>query len=84
MPSGADAITLGRLVILKRSVAGDEVLIRHELVHVRQWRQLGVIGFLARYLGAYARLRLQGHRHRAAYLRIPLEVEAFRESGQDL
>lgn len=76
MPPGAAAITLGRLVSVRRRFAGDERLLRHELVHVRQWRDLGTIRFLVRYLGAYLRWRLRGYGHWAAYRRIPLEVEA--------
>lgn len=76
VPPGSAAITLGRLISVRARAAGDEALLRHELVHVAQWRRLGVVGFLARYLGGYARARLAGHRHRAAYRRIPLEVEA--------
>jgi hypothetical protein len=76
VPPGAAAITLGRLVVVRRRAAGDAHLMRHELVHVGQWRRLGVVRFLARYLGSYLRWRLRGHGHRAAYLRIPLEVEA--------
>ena len=51
-------------------------LLRHELVHVEQWKRLGVAGFLIRYVGSYLRGRLRGYGHRAAYLRIPLEAEA--------
>lgn len=76
VPPGADAITLGSLVIIRRSAAGSEELLRHEGVHVAQWRAYGVVGFLRRYLGDYVRLRLRGYGHRAAYLRIPFEVEA--------
>jgi hypothetical protein len=76
VPPGADAITLGSLIIVRRGSAGDEHLLRHEREHVRQWRELGVAGFLARYLGAYVRWRGRGYGHRGAYLRIPLEVEA--------
>lgn len=76
MPPGAAAITLGRVVSVRRRFSGDERLLRHELVHVRQWRELGAIRFLARYLGAYLRWRLRGYCHWAAYRRIPLEVEA--------
>ena len=80
VPPGASAITLGRLIIVRRSAAGNERLLRHELVHVRQWRQLGVVGFLRQYLGAYLRERWRGHGHWDAYRRIPLEVEADREA----
>jgi hypothetical protein len=76
VPPGAAAITLGRLIIVRARAADDPRLLRHELVHVEQWRRLGVVRFLARYLGSYVRWRLRGHGHRAAYLRIPQEVEA--------
>ncbi|CAN5650052.1 hypothetical protein BH20ACT1_BH20ACT1_00490 [soil metagenome] len=76
VPPGAAAITVGPLISLRRRVAGDRQLLRHELVHVGQWRQLGVPGFLIRYLGAYLCWRLRAHPHWDAYRRIPLEIEA--------
>jgi len=76
VPKGADAITLGSVVIVRRGHEDSVHLLRHEQVHVRQWRRYGFVGFSARYLGSYAlwRLRLKGHK--GAYYRIPLEVEA--------
>lgn len=76
MPPGADAITLGPVVSVRRRAASSVRLLRHEAVHVRQWRELGVVGFLLSYVGAYLRWRLRGYGHWAAYRRIPLEVEA--------
>jgi len=76
VPPGADAITVGSVVSVRKAASADEHLLRHELVHVRQWRTLGLIGFLRRYLGSYCRWRLRGYGHWAAYRRIPLEVEA--------
>ena len=76
VPPGASAITIGSVVAVRREAAQDERLLRHELVHVRQWRELGYVGFLRRYLGAYLRWRLAGYGHWGAYRRIPLEVEA--------
>ena len=76
VPPGADAITLGSLIIVRRDAAGDPHLMRHEEVHVVQWREFGIAGFLRRYLGAYFRARLRGYSHQAAYRRIPLEIEA--------
>jgi hypothetical protein len=73
---GAAATTLGRFVLVRPEAVGSARLLRHELVHVRQWRRLGVAGFLRRYLGAYARWRLRRYPHWAAYRRIPLEIEA--------
>lgn len=80
MPPGASAITIASLVSVRRRSAGlqgqNERLLRHELEHVRQWRRHGVAGFLVRYLGAYAWWRVRGFPHKAAYRRIPLEIEA--------
>lgn len=76
VPRGADAITIGRVISVRRRAAGSARLLRHELVHVRQWRRFGVLGFLRRYLGAYLRWRARGYPHWGAYRRIPLEVEA--------
>jgi hypothetical protein len=80
---GASGITLGPLVIT-RSLRPSDHLLRHEAVHVRQWRELGVVGFLARYLAAYAKGRLLGHPHWAAYRRIHLEIEAEWEARRSL
>jgi len=76
VPPGADAWTLGSLIIVRRASAGSARLLAHERVHVEQWRRLGVAGFLRRYLAAYMRWRLAGYPHIGAYRRIPLEVEA--------
>jgi hypothetical protein len=73
---GASATTLGPVILVRESAAGNARLMRHERVHVRQWRELGYIGFLRQYLGAYFRWRLRGYPHWGAYRRIPLEVEA--------
>lgn len=76
VPPGADAITIGSVVSIRRKAADDARLLRHEIEHVRQWRALGAPRFLRRYLGAYFRWRVRGYGHWAAYRRIPLEVEA--------
>jgi hypothetical protein len=73
---GASATTLGPLILMRERAVGDVRLLRHELEHVRQWREQGVAGFLRRYLSAYARGRLAGLPHWAAYRRIPQEIEA--------
>lgn len=69
-------MTLGRTVIVRRGALSDRLL-RHELVHVRQFAERGWIRFLASYLGHYVRLRVKGYPHRAAYRRIPHEIEAY-------
>ncbi|MDQ1487783.1 MAG: hypothetical protein QOD57_2016 [Actinomycetota bacterium] len=79
---GVAAMTLGPVILLRRGHAGDDTLLAHELVHVRQWRELGAARFLWRYLGAYARGRATGLGHRRAYEAIPLEVEARALAGR--
>jgi hypothetical protein len=76
VPPGAAAITIGPVVSVRARWADDDELARHEAVHVGQWRRLGVVGFVVRYLGSYVSWRLRGYPHWAAYRRIPLEVEA--------
>lgn len=76
VPKGADAVTLGPMVMVRAGHEHSVHLLRHEQVHVRQWRRYGVVGFSARYVGSYVlwRTRLKGHH--GAYLRIPMEIEA--------
>ncbi len=83
VPLGAAAITVGPLVSLRHQAAGDQRLLRHELVHVEQWRRHGVVGFLVRYLGSYGVWRLRGHGHWDAYRRIPFEIQASWRSRLD-
>ena len=73
---GADAWTVGSLVIVRSAHAGSTHLLAHELEHVRQYHEVGVAQFLARYLRAYATWRVRGYSHQAAYRRIPAEVSA--------
>ena len=75
VPKGADGITIGSLIIVRKGAASP-YLIAHEAVHVEQWKRYGRIGFILRYAGSYLRWRLRGKTHRAAYLRIPQEIEA--------
>lgn len=78
LPRGADGMTLGRWIFLKsdRDHRGDRELIAHELVHVRQYAELGYLRFSLRYLRDYAAGVLRHRRLREAYLSIPAEVEA--------
>jgi hypothetical protein len=51
-------------------------LMVHELVHIGQWRRLGVAGWLRAYVGAYLAGRRSGLGRSESYRAIPLEVEA--------
>lgn len=76
---GTAGMTLGRFVLLARDERSDgtSALLAHELVHVRQWHELGVLRFLWRYLSAYVRNLVRLRNHDRAYRAIPLEVEAY-------
>jgi len=78
---GTIAITLGRRIFVAEGYA-SEALIRHELVHVRQAGELGVLRFLWRYVAEYVRNRRRGMPHDAAYRAISFEVEAFAAEGE--
>jgi hypothetical protein len=73
---GADGVTFGAHVFYAAADPPDW-LRRHEAVHVTQYRQHGIVGFLARYVWYYVRGRLRGLSHWAAYKTIPFEVEAY-------
>ena len=71
------ALTIGRRVWISPRARDVEPLVRHELVHVRQMHEHGLLPFLWKYVRHYVRNRRQGMAHHAAYLAIPFEVEAF-------
>lgn len=76
VPPGSAGITLGPLVIVRHHVAPARLL-RHELVHVEQYRRLGTFRFLLSYVFEYLRWRARGYPHQGAYRRISHEVEAY-------
>lgn len=66
------AITLGRHVWMREPrLLGDVPLLAHELVHVRQFREMGAMGFCWRYFWDMARA---GFRYSRA---LPLEAPAY-------
>jgi hypothetical protein len=65
--SGMAAITLGDVVVSHEPFSNG--LLFHELVHVEQYRQLGIPRFSELYVGGF----LQG----GSYEAIPLEVNAY-------
>ena len=71
---GVDAITIGRRIYMN---CDDETLLRHELVHVRQIEDVGVIRFYSRYVVEYVRNRRSGMSSHEAYSNISFEKEAL-------
>jgi hypothetical protein len=81
---GANGMTFGRFVLLRNDgiYDGSRKLIAHELVHVRQYYELGFLRFLVRYLRDYLRGLGRLRRHRAAYLAISFEQRAYEEADE--
>jgi hypothetical protein len=73
---GVVAITLGRRIWIRPDARSD-ALLRHELTHVRQMRELGILRFGWRYLREYLRNRVGGMAADDAYRNISFEREAF-------
>jgi hypothetical protein len=79
---GVAAITIGRRIWVDVGRAsarpdGLKSVLRHETVHVRQMRDLGLIRFGWRYIREYFRNRLSGMSSDDAYRNISFEREAF-------
>jgi hypothetical protein len=73
---GVAAITLYPFALFRDAQPGPE-LVNHERIHVAQVRTVGWLPFYAGYLGQYARGRLRGLGHAAAYRAIGYEAEAY-------
>ena len=82
LPRGSSGMTIMRFVMLKSDDdrLGTRKLIAHELVHVRQYAELGYLRFSYRYLRDYFRNLVELRKHRPAYLAIPVEIEARAEA----
>ncbi len=84
LPRGSAGMTIMRLVFLlsDENRRGDRKLMAHELVHVRQYAELGYLRFSFRYLRDYFTNLIEMKNHRAAYLAIAAEVEARAEADE--
>ncbi len=73
------AITLGRRIYFAAHAAGEKVhrTLKHELVHVRQVRELGLFRFYWRYISEWIRNLRAGMPASEAYRKISFEVEAY-------
>ena len=78
MPGSFQGITLGRHIYLTTPELDDGTsrLIAHELVHVQQYADVGVVRFYLRYLADFARLLRLERKWMPAYRDIPAEAEA--------
>ena len=81
---GMHGMTLGRIILVLRDDdrSGRRTLLAHELVHVRQYAEMGAMRFLWRYVGEYARNLWRLRSHRQAYRAISFEAEARAEAAR--
>ncbi len=81
------AMTIGNRIFVRPDLLQNpgpalEDLMVHELVHVRQWRNRRMVGFLGSYVRQYLMARFWGARHHIAYMSIDSEVEARRVASE--
>jgi len=79
---GSSGMTIGRVVFLTSDVdrSGERELLAHELVHVRQYAEQGLVRFLIAYGRDYIVGLVRLRNHRQAYLAIPTEEAARAEA----
>lgn len=66
-----DGITFGDHVFLSDEGYNDEKLLKHEAIHIEQYKRYGFIGFLIRYIY---------YHFKYGYQKNPLEIEAKERS----
>ncbi len=76
LPANGMALFPFILVKLEKSKY-NEVIIRHEIIHLRQQLELLVLPFYFFYLANYLYNRSRFHNHDEAYLNIVFEREAY-------
>ena len=76
LPKDLDAIVLFRKIHLRSNVVMSDRFLVHELVHIEQQRNYGMIPFVIKYLIDYIKGLIVYRDRRMAYLMIPFEIEA--------
>lgn len=74
------AFVLGRIGFFKHEPS--RTLWHHEMIHQEQMDRHGIFKFYVIYVWDYIKLRIKGHNHWNAYMRIPFEVEAYRRENE--
>ncbi len=72
----AEAVTLGPFIFVKKGHEPSQRLLRHEMVHVEQWKELWYVGFAVVYVWDWAVGLCKGYGLKNAYRSIRFEQEA--------
>lgn len=83
LPKRFHAITLYPFIFLRRGGAENEILLNHELIHLRQQAELLILPFYLWYLIEYLCKLIIYRSHYKAYRNISFEREAYR-NDEDL
>ena len=76
------AITIWPFIFLLGSEE-NEVLINHEKIHLKQWKELFLIGFVVLYFVFFIINMVKMKNWDMAYRGIPFEMEAYDREGVD-
>jgi len=68
---------LGFLILIRQSYRGNLSLLNHEKIHCAQARELGILFFYLIYGAEYLVNLCRFRDHKAAYLQISIEMEAY-------
>lgn len=82
LPGPYSGLTVARLVVVERTLPPGKpsALLAHELVHVRQFGEKGLVRFTVAYNRAFAVGLIRERNWSKAYRAIPAEVEARMET----
>jgi hypothetical protein len=76
------AITLWPFILLRsKEDVHNFKLLTHEKIHIKQQKELFILGFYVLYLYYYIKLRRKGNSKWLAYKLIPFEKEAYTNEG---
>lgn len=70
------------ILVKRKELKKDEVLIRHEQIHMLQQKELLVLPFYLVNLLCYLYNLVRFRKHHAAYMQIPFEREAYRHENE--
>jgi hypothetical protein len=70
------------ILVKKQELKTDEVLIRHEQIHLQQQKEMLVLLFYLTYLVCYLYNLVRFRNHHTAYMQIPFEREAYRHEAE--
>ena len=69
------------ILVNKKELKNNKLLLRHEQIHLRQQKELLVLPFYLIYVFCYLFNLARFRNHHKAYMQIPFEREAYQHEG---